>query len=91
MFLFTFVPAGLSRAPSLNTTVLHRYGAAGIILSGGPNSVIDDETPRALQAVFEISVPVLGICYGMQTMAARLGGQVENGKVREFDDALMPG
>ena len=60
------------------------YGASGIILSGGPNSVIDDETPRAPQAVFELGVPVLGICYGMQTMAAQLGGQVENGKVREF-------
>lgn len=60
------------------------YGAAGIILSGGPNSVIDDETPRAPQAVFELGVPVLGICYGMQTMAAQLGGQVENGKLREF-------
>ncbi|MCD6026006.1 MAG: synthase (glutamine-hydrolyzing) [Solimicrobium sp.] len=60
------------------------YGASGIILSGGPNSVIDEETPRAPQAVFELGVPVLGICYGMQTMAAQLGGQVENGKVREF-------
>jgi len=63
---------------------IRNYGAAGIILSGGPNSVIDDETPRVPQAVFELGVPVLGICYGMQTMAAQLGGQVENGKVREF-------
>lgn len=60
------------------------YGAAGIILSGGPNSVMDGDTPRAPQAVFDLGVPVLGICYGMQTMAAQLGGQVENGKVREF-------
>lgn len=63
---------------------IRQYGAAGVILSGGPNSVIDDETPRAPQAVFDLGVPVLGICYGMQTMAAQLGGQVENGKVREF-------
>jgi GMP synthase (glutamine-hydrolysing) len=63
---------------------VRNYGAAGIILSGGPNSVIDDETPRVPQAVFELGVPVLGICYGMQAMAAQLGGQVENGKVREF-------
>ncbi len=63
---------------------IRNYGASGIILSGGPNSVTDDETPRAPQAVFELGVPVLGICYGMQTMAAQLGGQVENGKVREF-------
>jgi len=63
---------------------IRNYGAAGIILSGGPNSVIDDETPRAPEAVFQAGVPVFGICYGMQTMAAQLGGQVENGKVREF-------
>ena len=63
---------------------IRSYGASGIILSGGPNSVTDEETPRAPQAVFELGVPVLGICYGMQTMAAQLGGLVENGKVREF-------
>ncbi len=60
------------------------YGAAGVILSGGPSSVIEGDTPRAPQAVFELGVPVLGICYGMQTMAAQLGGVVENGNVREF-------
>ena len=59
-------------------------GAAGIILSGGPSSVTDGDTPRAPQSVFEMGIPVLGICYGMQTMAAQLGGKVENGKVREF-------
>ena len=60
------------------------FNPAGIILSGGPNSVYEDETPKAPQAVFDIGVPVLGICYGMQTMAAQLGGAVESGKVREF-------
>jgi GMP synthase (glutamine-hydrolysing) len=60
------------------------FGPAGIILSGGPNSVYEDETPRASQVVFELGVPVLGICYGMQTMAAQLGGKVESGRVREF-------
>jgi GMP synthase (glutamine-hydrolysing) len=63
---------------------IRNSGAAGIILSGGPSSVTEGDTPRAPQAVFEIGVPVLGICYGMQTMAAQLGGKVENGKVREF-------
>jgi GMP synthase (glutamine-hydrolysing) len=63
---------------------IRSYGASGIILSGGPNSVTEGDTPRAPQAVFEIGVPVLGICYGMQTMAEQLGGKVENGKVREF-------
>ena len=60
------------------------YGAAGIILSGGPSSVTEGDTPRAPQAVFELGVPVLGICYGMQTMAAQLGGVVENSDLREF-------
>ena len=60
------------------------FKPAGIILSGGPNSVYEDETPKAPQAVFDVGVPVLGICYGMQTMAAQLGGAVESGKVREF-------
>ncbi len=63
---------------------VRNYGAAGVILSGGPNSVMEGDTPRVPQAVFELGVPVLGICYGMQAMAAQLGGQVENGLVREF-------
>jgi GMP synthase (glutamine-hydrolysing) len=63
---------------------VRNYGASGIILSGGPNSVTEGDTPRAPQAVFEAGVPVLGICYGMQTMAEQLGGKVENGLTREF-------
>jgi GMP synthase (glutamine-hydrolysing) len=65
------------------------FGPRGIILSGGPSSVTEDETPRAPQVVFELGVPVLGICYGMQTMAAQLGGAVENGLVREFGYAQV--
>ena len=60
------------------------FHPSGIILSGGPASVWEGGTPRAPQAVFELGVPVLGICYGMQTMAAQLGGKVEMGLVREF-------
>lgn len=63
---------------------IRTFKPAGIILSGGPNSVYEDETPRAPQTVFELGVPVLGICYGMQTMAAQLGGKVENATHREF-------
>ncbi|HEX8962750.1 MAG TPA: glutamine-hydrolyzing GMP synthase, partial [Rhodocyclaceae bacterium] len=63
---------------------IREFAPAGIILSGGPNSVYEDETPRAPQAVFELGVPVLGICYGMQTMAAQLGGKVESSHKREF-------
>ena len=60
------------------------YAPGGIILSGGPSSVTEGESPRAPEAVLALGVPVLGICYGMQTMAAQLGGRVENGLVREF-------
>jgi GMP synthase (glutamine-hydrolysing) len=63
---------------------IRAFGPAGIILSGGPNSVYEDETPKAPDIVFELDVPVLGICYGMQTMAMQLGGAVETGQVREF-------
>jgi GMP synthase (glutamine-hydrolysing) len=63
---------------------IQEFAPAGIILSGGPASVPVAETPRAPQIVFELGVPVLGICYGMQTMAAQLGGAVENGEIREF-------
>jgi GMP synthase (glutamine-hydrolysing) len=60
------------------------FGARGVILSGGPESVTDSEPPRAPQAVFELGTPVLGICYGMQTMAQQLGGHVAGGHTREF-------
>ncbi|MFZ9638568.1 MAG: glutamine-hydrolyzing GMP synthase [Hylemonella sp.] len=57
---------------------------AGIILSGSHASVYEESTDKAPQAVFELGVPVLGICYGMQTMAQQLGGKVESGHQREF-------
>ena len=63
---------------------IREFAPMGIILSGGPNSVYEDETPRAPDIVFKLGVPVLGICYGMQTMAAQLGGRVEGAKKREF-------
>jgi GMP synthase (glutamine-hydrolysing) len=61
----------------------------GIVLSGGPESVTQAGSPRAPDAVFEAGVPVLGICYGMQTMAEQLGGAVEAGAVREFGFARV--
>jgi len=60
------------------------FAPKGIVLSGGPSSVTVGDTPRAPAAVWTQGVPVLGICYGMQTMAAQLGGAVETGRVREF-------
>ena len=65
------------------------FGARGIVLSGGPSSVTEGATPRAPDAVWRLGVPVLGICYGMQPMAAQLGGKVEAGHVREFGYAQM--
>jgi GMP synthase (glutamine-hydrolysing) len=60
------------------------FGPRGIILSGGPESVTAKDPPRAPAAVFELGVPVLGICYGMQTMAQQLGGSVAPSTEREF-------
>jgi len=54
------------------------------VLSGGPESVNLDDPPRVSHAVFELGVPVLGICYGMQPMAAELGGKVAASEHREF-------
>ena len=56
----------------------------GIILSGGPNSVTDSYTPRAPKCIFEIGVPILGICYGMQTLAEQMGGHVISVDQKEF-------
>src|SRR5688572_5343591 len=60
------------------------FGAKGVILSGSHLSAYDETTAKAPAAVFGLGVPVLGICYGMQTMAQQLGGRVEAGSVREF-------
>ncbi len=60
------------------------FAPRGIILSGSHASVTEEAPPAADPYVFRAGVPVLGICYGMQAMAAQLGGEVENGKVREF-------
>ncbi len=61
----------------------------GIILSGGPETVTGDNPPRAPQLVFEMGVPVLGICYGMQTMAAQLGGEVASSAKHEYGYAQV--
>ncbi len=65
------------------------FGARAIILSGGPETVTLADTPRAAGIVFELGVPVLGICYGMQTMAEQLGGKVEASDQREFGYAQV--
>ena len=67
----------------------HRIGPKAVILSGSPASTIDIGSPRAPQIVFEAGIPVLGICYGEQTMCAQLGGKVEGGHHREFGRAFL--
>ena len=62
---------------------------SGVILSGGPETVTAEHTPRAPQQVFELGVPVLGICYGMQTMAAQLGGRVAGSEAHEYGYAQV--
>ncbi|WP_395496572.1 glutamine-hydrolyzing GMP synthase [Arsenophonus endosymbiont of Lipoptena cervi] len=68
---------------------IHEFNPNGIILSGGPNSTTKKNSPRAPEYVFKIGVPVLGICYGMQTMSIQLGGQVETTNKREFGYAKV--
>ncbi|AVP96338.1 GMP synthase (glutamine-hydrolyzing) [Ahniella affigens] len=66
-----------------------KFAPKAIILSGGPESTVEAGSPRAPQIVFDSGLPVLGICYGMQTMAMQLGGKVESGHSREFGFAAL--
>jgi GMP synthase (glutamine-hydrolysing) len=68
---------------------IRAFAPRGIILAGGPESVHEEGSPRAPQAVFDLGVPLLGICYGMQTMAEQLGGKVEGSDLREFGYARV--
>ncbi|MBV1889522.1 MAG: gamma-glutamyl-gamma-aminobutyrate hydrolase family protein, partial [Gammaproteobacteria bacterium] len=71
----------------LDAAEIKAYGPKGVILSGGPESVIAGDPPRVADELFRLGVPVLGICYGMQTMAAQLGGLVEGAELREYGHA----
>jgi GMP synthase (glutamine-hydrolysing) len=68
----------------VSDAAVRAFGPRGVILSGGPESVTDEDPPRAPEAVYQLGVPVLGICYGMQTMAQQLGGRVAPASEREF-------
>ncbi|MCP0913457.1 glutamine-hydrolyzing GMP synthase [Legionella sp. 27cVA30] len=70
-------------------SVLQALAPCGVILSGGPSTVIHDANPRAPSWIFAAGIPLLGICYGMQTMAVQLGGQVESSAIREFGYAEL--
>jgi GMP synthase (glutamine-hydrolysing) len=73
----------------VDAAFLDRFGPRAIILSGGPASVTEAESPRAHPAIFESGLPILGICYGQQTMVAQLGGAVDAGHHREFGRAEL--
>jgi GMP synthase (glutamine-hydrolysing) len=77
------------RDPEMSADDIREFKPKGIILSGGPDSTLGGDAPAAPLAVFEYGVPVLGICYGMQTMAMQLGGQVESSAHREFGYARV--
>jgi len=68
---------------------IRAFAPRGIILAGGPESVHEEGSPRARQAVFDLGVPLFGICYGMQTMSEQLGGKVQGSDVREFGYARV--
>lgn len=70
---------------------IQSFNPRGVILSGGPETVTAGTTPRLPEAVLDLGVPVLGICYGMQTLAEQLGGKVQNSDQREFGHALIKG
>ncbi len=64
------------------------FGPCAVILSGGPATTTEPESPRAPQSVFSLGVPLLGICYGTQTMCVQLGGEVQSSAVREYGRAF---
>ena len=68
---------------------IENFDPSGIILSGGPDSVNDEKSARAPNIVFDLEVPILGICYGMQTMAIQLGGDATSAKKAEFGFAKI--
>lgn len=74
---------------SLDRAKIEAFGPKGIILSGGPASVTEVTSPRAPDCVFEMGLPVLGICYGEQTICAQLGGEVQNSDHQEFGRAFV--
>lgn len=77
------------RAWDMTEEEIREFNPKGIILAGGPESVTELDSPRAPQIVFDLGVPVLGICYGMQTMAEQLGGKVSGSEHREFGYARV--
>ena len=74
---------------NIGDEAVRAFAPKAVILSGGPASVTEHASPRAPQAVFGLGVPVMGICYGQQTMCAQLGGEVASSDHREFGKAFV--
>ena len=73
----------------IESAEIAEFAPKGVILSGGPETVTGERAPQAPDIVFELGIPVLGICYGMQTMTAQLGGSVENADHHEYGYAQV--
>ena len=73
----------------LDAAAIREFKPSGIILSGGPESTTAEDSPKIPEPVFSLSVPVLGICYGMQAMAEHFGGRVAGSELREFGYARI--
>jgi GMP synthase (glutamine-hydrolysing) len=69
---------------NISIEAIKKIAPKGIILSGGPASVYEENSPRVAQEIFDLGIPIFGICYGMQTMAVQLGGSVEGSAKKEF-------
>ncbi|MEX2014508.1 MAG: glutamine-hydrolyzing GMP synthase [Candidatus Saccharimonadales bacterium] len=68
---------------------IKKHNPKGIVLSGGPNSVFDQDAPKLTEGILDQGLPVLGICYGMQLIAQKFGGEVEESKTREYGKAMI--
>lgn len=77
------------RSWDISEADIREFNPKGIILSGGPESVTEKDSPRAAECIFTMGVPLLGICYGMQTMAVQLGGKVAASAIHEFGYASV--
>ena len=77
--------------PSTTEIQLNNRNLKGIVLSGGPRSIYESGAPRLDASLLEAGVPVLGICYGMQSIAQALGGRVEKAAAREYGHAKVEG
>src|SRR5215207_542769 len=75
--------------PDISVEQLRKLNPKGLILSGGPSSVYEPNAPRCDPRIFDLGVPVLGICYGLQIMAHSLGGKVAPAKSREYGRAKL--